>query len=194
LKSIDKDIFLFLNGNHNSFLDEVMLNIGNVVFWIPVYLIAMFSFARFLNRRKNSYTYANCFLVLFFASAAFLIGWLLLPPAFEKFIVRIKPCYDPDISPFIHLFGDDCSSQFGFFAPRACVSFAISTFLFFAFYNSIRWIKYYLIFWALLVSYSRVYLGAHYPLNIVVSDFTGIIIGYLMYRMYFYVKDSMLVI
>jgi undecaprenyl-diphosphatase len=63
-----------------------------------------------------------------------------------------------------------------------------------AFNETFKWVKVLLILWAIFVSYSRIYLGAHYPVNVMVSACSGVLIGYLGFRIYYYIKDSILVI
>ena len=194
LIKLDKSLFLYLNGIHSAFFDLIMYWASNMLLWIPVYLFFLLIFQRTLISKSYPYITSKNILIIGFILVDILICVELLPPIFSAFASRIKPCYDPEISSVIHTVGDQCVEKFGFFTYRSCTIFAISTFLFFAFGNSFKWMKFCLIFLAILVSYSRIYLGAHYPLNVLASALLGITIGYLSYRLYFYIKNSVLII
>jgi undecaprenyl-diphosphatase len=192
--SFDQVLFLYFNGNHSPVLDQVMALVSNAASWIPVYLICVIILLRLIKGMNPSNFIVNITLVLFSLLCIYWICFDVLPQVFQHVVNRLKPCYDNDISSFVHTVGDVCADKYGFFAPRACTVFALSTFLCISFHGTFKWAKLFLIAWALVVSYSRIYVGAHYPMNVVVSASAGILIGYLSFRFYFYIKDSLLVI
>lgn len=192
--SADQVLFLYFNKNHSPFFDWIMSMASNAVVWIPVYLIGILILLRVLKFVNPVSFISNFSLVLISILTIVLVCYEWLPPVFAHFISRLKPCYDSDLSAVIHTVGDVCEDKYGFYAFRACTVFALSTFLCFAFNETFKWLKVVLIFWALFVSYSRIYLGAHYPVNVVVSALSGVFIGYVAYRIYYYIKDSILVI
>jgi undecaprenyl-diphosphatase len=192
--SLDQLLFLFFNEKHSPFFDWLMSLASNALTWIPVYLFGLFILLRILKFMNPSSFISNSSLVLFSLLVIVLICYQWLPLVFPYFVNRIKPCYDVDLSSVIHTVGDVCGDKYGFYAFRPCTVFALSTFLCFAFHETVKWMKLLLILWAIFVSYSRIYLGAHYPVNVVVSALSGIFIGYMAYRAYNYIKDSVLVI
>lgn len=192
--SADQVLFLYFNKNHSPFFDWLMSMASNAIVWIPVYLIGFLVLLKVLKFVNPSSFISNLFLVTISILAIILICSEWLPVVFAHFVNRLKPCYDTDLSFAIHTVGNVCEDKYGFYAFRACTVFALSTFMCFAFDETFKWIKILLIFWAVFVSYSRIYLGAHYPVNIVVSALSGVLIGYIAYRIYYYIKDSVLVI
>jgi undecaprenyl-diphosphatase len=192
--STDKVLFLFFNGNHNPFFDVLMSLASNALTWIPFYLLVFFLLVKFLKFLNPSYIITNIFLVVSFLLIDILICYFALPEVFPYLISRIKPCFDTDISSMIHLVGDECNDKYGFYALRACTVFALSTFLAFSLDSTYKWMKIILICWALFVSYSRIYVGAQFPMNVFVSSLLGVTIGYLSYKTYLYIKNSVLVI
>lgn len=192
--SLDQLLFLFFNQRHSPFFDSVMVYASNAVTWIPVYLIGFFLILRWLKQGSPSYFVINTFLLALSLSGIIFICYECLPVLFPHFISRIKPCYDEDISAAIHIVGDACSDKYGFYAFRACTVCALSTFLCLALKDPFKWIKFLLISWAVVVSYSRIYLGAHYPANVFISGIAGIVIGYTTYKLYHYIKDSVFVV
>jgi len=192
--SYEKTLFLYFNGKHSPFFDGAMSMASNSWLWIPIYLIFILILIRTLKVLSLSYIVTNIILVLSCIALLVVISKLLLPSVFELFISRIRPCYDAEISPMIHLVGEKCTKRYGFYTFRSCTAFAISTFFVFLFDETFRWVKFLLMFWAFCVAYSRIYLGAHYPVDVFVSCISGIFLGYLIYRLYYYIKESVLVI
>jgi undecaprenyl-diphosphatase len=192
--SLDQKLFLSFNKNHSPLLDFLMSLASNALTWIPLYLLVIFIVVRILRFLNPSYYISNTFLILLFLFIDVLICYEALPEIFPHFISRVKPCYDTSIASMVHVVGDECHDKFGFYAFRACTVFTLSTFLAFALDSTFKWLKFALFGWALIVSYSRIYLGAHFPVNVLVSVIAGIAIGYISYRIYFYIKDSVLVI
>lgn len=193
--SFDKNLFLLMNENHSLFIDELMIVINNMLLWVPIYLVALIAFFKYLKDLKTIYIVGN-FILLLLSLTIIIASTELFKPLFDLIFNRPKPCNDSDISSMVHLVGGRCEETglFGFFAERAFISFGISTFLLLLFDNFHRWIKYYLIAWAILISYSRIYLGVHFPLNIFVSDLSGILVGISTFLIYRYMRYSLLVI
>ncbi|MCW3083117.1 MAG: putative rane-associated phospholipid phosphatase [Bacteroidetes bacterium] len=192
--SFEKSLFLYFNGKHSPFFDWLMSMASNQFISIPFYLIFIFILVRTLKYLNTSYIVTNTILVLSCISLMIVVSRLVLPTVFEHLVSRIKPCYDSEVSSLMHLVGGKSGHHYGFYTFRACAAFAISTFLFLIFDESFKWVKILLLSWAVFVAYSRIYLGAHYPADVIVSVLSGALLGYLIYRMYFYIKDSVLVI
>ncbi len=192
--SFEKSLFLYFNGKHSPFFDWLMSMVSNQLISIPVYLIFIFILIRTLKYLNTSYIITNAILVISCISLMVVVSRLVLPTIFEHMVSRLKPCYDSEVSSLMHLVGDKSEHHYGFYAFRACTAFAISTFLIFIFDESFKWVKFLLLVWAFFVAYSRIYLGAHYPADILVSVLSGTLLGYLIYRIYFYIKESVLVI
>ncbi len=186
---IDKKTFLFLNGIHNAFFDIVMNWLSNLLLWIPLSLFIAYVLIKNFNLKSKTSLILNILLVLLFAFFQFLICVKLTPSFVDGVIHRVRPCYDPYISTFIHFEGND-SGRFGFFASRACLAFSVGTFLYFALWEKHKSLKITFIVLAILISYSRIYLGLQYPANILVSAVTGILIGTLSYPFFFFIKNS----
>ena len=186
LKKIDTELFLFLNDKHNAVLDVIMFWVSQNFFWIPLY--ALFLFLILKKYRRNAATIIVSVFVLFGLSDRFSVF-------LKNTFLRYRPCHNADIEHFVHLVNGYCGGQYGFVSSHATNTFALATFLSFVFANSPKPIfgqhKYFtiLIFgWASLISYSRIYLGQHYPADVVVGALLGICLGYIVVKVNFYVE------
>ena len=93
------------------------------------------------------------------------------------------PCHDQEINSYIRIVKQGCGGLFGFFSSHAANSFGLATFFYLTLKNYSNLFKY-LFLWALIVSYSRIYVGVHFPLDIFFGTTFGIIIGILTFKFY----------
>jgi undecaprenyl-diphosphatase len=103
---------------------------------------------------------------------------------FKLGVGRLRPCYDPDLSGLIRLVKSSCGGRYGYFSAHAANSFAIAIFFTYLFRKSYSFLAWILIFWAMVVSYSRIYVGVHFPLDVLSGALAGSFMGWLFYRLY----------
>ncbi len=173
LINIDKELFLFLNSFHSVFWDEVMLIITGKKTWIPMYLVILFYIFRTYKLKG--------FIVLLFIVLTITLADQISVKLFKNIFERLRPCYNPEIKDILHcprLSG----GHFGFVSSHAANTFGFALFSLLLFKN----LKYsiFIVLWATVVSYSRIYLGVHYPADIVGGALLGIIIGIVVYKLY----------
>ena len=96
-------------------------------------------------------------------------------------VKRFRPCKDPEIGHLVHLVNDYCRSSYGFVSGHAANSFALAAFFSLLFRH--RWVTVGMIFWASLVSYSRIYLGVHYPGDVLCGALLGVILAVIVYNL-----------
>lgn len=168
---IDKEVFLFFNQMHNDYWDTIMLMVTRKETWLPFYAILLFYFVK--NYRLKA------LLILVFLSLTILLSdqvsvWL-------KFsIQRLRPVYEPSIENLVHNVLRK-GSPYGFVSSHAANGFGIFVFTSRVFKNrNYRWL---LLFWAILFSYSRIYSGVHYPLDIIGGALLGWGFGELCYQL-----------
>ena len=168
LHTIDKNLFLFLNSLHNDFFDGLMWWISAKYSWIPFY--ALIIGALIYKYRIKSLIIIVAVALLITASDQ---GSVHL---FKNVFERLRPCHNPELQDLVHLVNDRCGGKFGFVSSHAANVFALASFLIPLF--RIRWVTIVLVSWAAIVSYSRVYLGVHYPGDIIGGAIFGWIVGY----------------
>lgn len=178
LNEFDRQLMLELNSHHTGFFDEVMYWASHKLFWIPFYMLLVWLIVR-KQGWNTVYTLVAIALVITLADR-FTSGFM------KPFFERPRPCHDPVIGHLIHTY-NKCGGRYGFASSHAANVFGLATFLWLLLRQWYRWIG--LLFaWAVLVSYSRVYLGAHYPGDITVGALVGIFFGWLIF--WFYQKTN----
>lgn len=172
IKQIDNALFLFLNSHYNSFFDSFFYFITNRFALIPFYLVLLFLVVK--TFKTNTWKILLAVAVLILCSDQLSV---LLKNTFERY----RPCHNLEIQSLIHLVNNQCGGLYGFVSSHATNSMAISVFLFLLLKNKYSKIGYVLFAYTLLVSYSRIYLGMHYPLDMAVGWLVGGVLGFACY-------------
>ena len=160
----DKVIFLYLNSLGSKSFDFFWLLITNKFLNFIIYFSLLFA----VYRRYGIAKALNIFLLVLI-----LIGMVDQTTNLSKFFFeRPRPCYDEQISLLSRLVSSKCGGKFGFFSAHASNSFALATFFSFIFKN-FKFLKVVIIFFASLIAYSRIYIGVHYPLDIMIGAIVG---------------------
>ncbi len=176
LQNLDTRLFLFLNGFHNSFFDFLMFWISDRFIWIPLYLFLVILIIK--KYRKNA------FVILLLIALMILVSDQL-SVLVKNIVERPRPCHNSNIAALVHLVNGKCGGPFGFVSSHAANSFAIAVFLIPFLTSYFRYFGWVIIFWAVVISYSRIYLGVHYPADILFGALPGALLGYLFSMLYF---------
>jgi undecaprenyl-diphosphatase len=177
IKILDTELFLFLNGKHNSFFDPIMYWASDNLFWIPFYLFLAYILIR--QYKKDS--------IIIFLSIALLItlsDQISSHLIKNTLVLRLRPSHEPALQALIHLSKAGAGGKYGFVSSHTSNAFALVSFLYFLLTPNFNWLKWVLFFWAVLVSYSRIYNGVHYPADVLVATVLGILLGYLIFKLY----------
>lgn len=172
LVKLDTDLFVFLNGLHSPFWDGIMLFASGKLTWLPFYLLLVYFIAR-RHRWKTLWWLLAIAVVILLADQ-------LSVHLFKNVFHRLRPCHNPDFNGIIHLVGR-CGGKYGFVSSHAANTFGVSVFLSLLFINRRATLG--LLVWAAFVSYSRIYLGVHYPADVLVGALLGGAVGYVIWHL-----------
>lgn len=170
LQAIDRSVLLAINGAHAPWLDAVMLAISDRFTWIPVYVLFLLLVQRRTGWRGLWWSVPVVGLMILCSDK----GSVEL---FKETAQRLRPCHEPELIGFVRLVPESCGGQYGFISSHASNHFAIAVFMIAVLRGRPRWSTKALIGWALLIAYSRVYLGVHYPGDVLVGGLFGALIG-----------------
>jgi undecaprenyl-diphosphatase len=169
LKSIDTQVFLAINGAHDLVIDFIMYWASNKMIWIPFYILLAYLLIRDYGRRG--------WMLLLLGGVAILVSDQTCTHLFKDVFQRLRPCHDPALEGMVHLVKGKCGGSYGFISSHASNSFALATYLSFLMGKKYRYLPVIMFAWALLLCYSRVYLGVHYPGDVIVGAIWGAGIG-----------------
>jgi undecaprenyl-diphosphatase len=181
LERIDQQLFLFLNSMNSPLCDQVMHAMSGKIIWIPLYL----SILIFLGIK-----YKRKFLVilLFIIIAATLSDQVSV--IIKNSVHRLRPCHDPYLAGLVHLVNGECGGLYGFVSSHATNSFDVA--LLSLLFIKKRWFTISIIIWALVVGYSRIYLGVHYPGDVLCGSLLGASVGWGVYKIYMVTDERIL--
>lgn len=171
LLNLDRKLFYLINHSlSNRFFDWIMPYMRYPQFWIPVYV---FIFIFCLWRYKKQGAVIILLLLATFAVSDFGSA-SIAKPAFK----RLRPCNDPAIAQTI-ISRIPCGTGYSFPSSHASNHFAIAVFLIAIFHQRWRGIWFWALLWAAIVCFAQIYVGVHYPIDILTGALFGSLVGYL---------------
>lgn len=172
---LDQHIFHLLNGEWtNSVFDTILPIYRDKYFWLPVYIFII-SFAVF-NQGKKAYWF------LIFLVATVGAADLVSSEGIKKNVKRIRPCNDIELTEVRSLVR--CGSGYSFTSNHATNHFALSFFLLGTIGLKRRKLRWALVGWAVSIAYAQVYVGVHYPIDVLSGAILGILIAKLFLWLY----------
>lgn len=177
LTTIDHWLFNKVNGEwHNPFLDTFLPFLRQSYLWIPLYFFLLV-FAP-LNFGKRGWLWSLFFIVT--ASITDLISSRLI----KGTVLRLRPCQNPELADSIRLIVNYCPGNSSFTSSHAANHFAVAMFIYTTFKKDVSKWWGLLFAWSFLISYTQVYVGIHFPLDVAGGAIVGCIIGYITAKIF----------
>jgi len=173
LQQWDRDTFIYLNGLGIEKYDAFWSTVTNITTWIPLFLLFILLFVlKFPKQEAFKKIMTVLALVLFIT---------LLTHLTKEEVARLRPNNDLEINTLIRILKSP--TDYSFFSGHASSSFSITVLVFLFLRKKFKWAVLFFI-WPILFCISRIYVGVHFPLDIIVGILVGILSGILFYRLY----------
>ncbi|MFD2515754.1 phosphatase PAP2 family protein [Pontibacter locisalis] len=169
LEQLDKELFVYLNDMQSPFWDVIMVFVSEKLVWIPFYL-GIIGYLVWRYRKQSIF-------MLLMAVVAIGLADFVASGVFKPYFLRLRPCHDPTLAEFVNLV-KGCGGRFGFMSSHASTSFALAVFFNLILSDRYLVFKIVLVVWAVIVSYSRIYLGVHFPGDIIGGALLGSFLAY----------------
>lgn len=177
LIQFDKQLLLAVNGSDSLFLDYLVLILTNAKTWIPLYLGLFYVVVQ--THRKH---WKEILFILVAAGLCVLLAGTIDDEIVKPLVARWRPTHDPEIGALVDTVNGYRGGNYGFFSAHASNTFSLA--LFFSLLMRHRLFVVFMVSWSLINCWTRLYLGVHYPGDILVGLCWGSIVGYSVYRLY----------
>jgi undecaprenyl-diphosphatase len=151
-----------------------MYAISGIIIWVPLYM-AILIFLGVKNKKKF-------YVILFFIILGVILSDKGSVHLFKNVFQRLRPCHEPALSGLVHIVKGKCGGMYGFLSSHAANCFYAATI------SSLlirkKWFSISMICWAAIISYSRIYLGVHYPGDVICGAVFGALIGWSIFKLY----------
>lgn len=176
LVELDQHVFAALNGSDSLFFDGVMTTLTSGFTWIPLYISLLYLII------KNNETMAQIVLIIGCCCLCIFLAEGMSDFIIKPLVGRLRPSNDPLIKYTVDIVDNVRGDAYGFFSAHAANTFSIATFFCLLVRNKL--LSTCLIVWSLINCYTRIYLGLHYPGDILCGLIWGVIVGVVVYILY----------
>jgi undecaprenyl-diphosphatase len=173
-------MLLSLNGSDSLFWDGCMLVYTSMAVWAPLALMLLYVLLKNNNIK-------DFLLLLFFVALVVLLTDQISSGFCKPFFARWRPTNDPMLMYAVDIVNETRGGKYGFTSSHAANSFGIATFIMLLIRNKALSIS--LIIWAAMNAFTRIYLGVHYPGDILAGTVIGVVVGWAVYRLYLYIQN-----
>ena len=179
---LDSYLFLFLNNLGSQYYDNFWIFLSRTEANVIVYLVILIAYIYSINNKKRT----KILFRLIITIAILITISDQTSNLFKDSFQRLRPCYNELISDSLRLVKDSCGGRYGFFSAHASNSFSLAIFFGLLLRSSNKLLILLFAIYAFLISYSRIYLGVHYPIDIIVGIIFGTINAIVLYKIYLY--------
>ncbi|MDR0961553.1 MAG: phosphatase PAP2 family protein [Mediterranea sp.] len=172
----DTQVFLFLNGMYHTFLDTFMSTYSGKWIWVPMYTAILYVMVRNLALK-------TLLLAIVAVALTIVITDQVTATLIRPLVERLRPAnLENPLSSMVHIVGDYRGGRYGFPSAHAANTFGLAFFVAFLFKK--RWLTLFFMAWAIVTCYSRIYLGVHYPGDLLAGALIGLLAALITYNLF----------
>lgn len=174
----DKDLLVTLNAYHNEFWDGIMWMATDEINWLPFFAMLLYTIYKTKGRE---------FFLVLVAIALTVVICDQVSGFFKDWVARPRPSREPEIMDQLHIVNNYRGGKYGYFSSHAANTFGIAVLISLMIKNWL--VTTVLLVWAAIESYTRIYLGVHYPLDILTGIVFGALSGFGVYKLHLYITN-----
>lgn len=180
LLQLDTDLFIYLNNLGSTTWDAFWMFYTTKFYWIPFYAVLLFLIFRQHTPRMFLITLVIVALMVTFTDQT--------TNLFKHGLMRPRPCHEESLQSVMRLVKPYCGGKYGYFSGHASNSMAVAVFGGLLLRHKYKYLIFMLLFWSALMGFSRIYIGVHYPLDVLSGFVFGALSGFMFYKLSQYLK------
>jgi undecaprenyl-diphosphatase len=180
----DTELFQYLNGLGTPDWDGFWLAYTTKIYWIPLYALLLYLMYKKMGKKP--------FLISILVIALMVLFTDQITNLVKNGFQRLRPCHTDTLKEVMRLVRKGCGGQYGFFSGHASNSMAVAFFVGLILKKHYKYLLYLLIVWSIAMGFSRIYVGVHYPLDVLCGALFGALSGFGFYKLNLYLMKTVI--
>ena len=181
LVKLDTELFLYLNNLGSETWDAFWMFYTTKFNWIPLYALLLYLiYKEYIPRTFFTIIIVVALMITFTDQIANL---------FKHGVQRLRPCHQEGVKEIMRIVKEGCGGRYGYFSGHASNTMAVAVFTGLLLRRKYKYLIFIMLFWAALMGFSRIYIGVHYPLDVLSGFVVGALSGFMFYKLLRYLES-----